>query len=141
MKRAIVILGVLAVVGTLLLLFRARTRAKETPGFQTAAGATPRATATQKQAMPRKETESTANATDAASLTDSPIKDRLRRLEALGRVPDGADMREFELAQQTSWWGRRLDSKTFWKDRVVWLDRSAKLEANQHGRLYPPMPY
>ena len=66
---------------------------------------------------------------------------RLRQIEKLGRVPDGADVWDWWLAQETSWWGKRLDPKAFWKDRVVWLDTSASMAAQRWGRSYPPPPY
>ena len=68
-------------------------------------------------------------------------EDRLSLLEQMGRIPDNPDITDWQLAQQTSWWGKRLDRTAFWKDRVIWLDSSAQYEANRHGRLYPPIPY
>lgn len=66
---------------------------------------------------------------------------RFTRLERLGQVPQDADLWDWSLAQKTSWWGRRLDPKTFWKDRTLWLDASAWQAARRHGRQYPPIPY
>lgn len=66
---------------------------------------------------------------------------RLATLETLGRVPEDATSRDWWLAQQTSWWGKRIDPKKFWSGRVVWLDHSAWLASRRQGRIYPPMPY
>jgi hypothetical protein len=67
--------------------------------------------------------------------------DRLRWLERNEIVPEDADGVDWQLAQQTSWWGKHLDAKEFWKDRAVWLDKSAEDAARRRGRGYPPMPY
>lgn len=67
--------------------------------------------------------------------------DRLRWLEQNGIVPEDADDVDWQLAQQTSWWGKQIDAKQFWKDKVVWLDKSAEDAARRLGRGYPPMPY
>jgi len=67
--------------------------------------------------------------------------ERLARLERLGEVPEDSDTKDQYLAQYTSWWGKRLDPKEFWKDRTMWLDRSASMTARRHGRSYPPIPY
>lgn len=66
--------------------------------------------------------------------------DRLKWLESNGEVPIDADYTDWYLSQKTSWWGKPLDPKTFWKGRVVWEDKSADKEAQRHGRWYPPMP-
>jgi hypothetical protein len=50
-------------------------------------------------------------------------------------------VRDYYLVQWTSWWGKRLDPKEFWKGRVLWCDRSAVAAACSHGRLLPPIPY
>ena len=68
-------------------------------------------------------------------------EDRLSLLEQMGKIPDNPDTTDWQLAQQTSWWGKRLDRASFWKDKVIWLDASAQYEANRYGRLYPPIPY
>lgn len=63
---------------------------------------------------------------------------------SLGAVPDDAVMgrdREWQLAHKTTWWGKPLDPKEFWKGRTIWLDESARLAAARKGRGYPPMPY
>lgn len=70
-----------------------------------------------------------------------PSEARLRLYEALGKLPEDADPREFALAQKTTWWGRDIDPKTFWRRRVVWWDRAAEDEAHRRGRMYPPPPY
>src|SRR3954470_15457905 len=49
--------------------------------------------------------------------------------------------RDWHLAEETSWWGRALDPRTFWEGRVVWLDESSISSARRHGRAYPPPPY
>jgi hypothetical protein len=67
--------------------------------------------------------------------------DRLRWLERNRIVPEDADIVDWQLAQQTSWWGKPIDAKEFWKDRVVWLDKSAEDAAKHRGRGYPPLPY
>ncbi len=64
----------------------------------------------------------------------------LFQLEMLGRVPDDANERTWRLCEKTSWWGRRLDSTSFWSNRVVWLSQEAESEAHAHGRGYPPIP-
>jgi hypothetical protein len=80
--------------------------------------------------------------TERAALTD---EEHLSFLESFGSIPEdskrGEDWRDWHLATRTSWWGRKLDPKEFWKARPVWLDESAKFEALRHGRLYPPIPY
>ena len=68
-------------------------------------------------------------------------KDRIALLEKLGCVPEDADMSDYFLAEETSWWGKRLDPEEFWKDRVVWYDWAIVRDANRYGRSYPPMPY
>jgi hypothetical protein len=68
-------------------------------------------------------------------------RDMLNYLEQNGEVPEDADHVDWQLAQQTSWWGKRLDPKTFWSGRVVWSDISARMAARKHGRFYPPIPY
>jgi hypothetical protein len=67
--------------------------------------------------------------------------DRLRWLERNGIVPEDADIVDWQLAQQASWWGKPLDSKEFWKDQVVWYDKASEQRARRKGRAYPPMPY
>ena len=68
--------------------------------------------------------------------------DRLKWLEQNGRVPDDAEYgdNDWYLAQNTSWWGKPIDPKIFWKNRVIWDDDSADLAARRHGRAYPPIP-
>lgn len=70
------------------------------------------------------------------------LKERFRWLEKYGKVPEDADYGSIDwvLAQKTSWWGKRLDPREFWKDRVVWLDEAAQKAARSHGRFYPPIP-
>jgi hypothetical protein len=67
--------------------------------------------------------------------------DRVGWLESLGKLPDGASVRDMYLAQRTSWWGKRLDPTEFWKGRVIWCDASARAAANSYGRMWPPIPY
>jgi hypothetical protein len=71
------------------------------------------------------------------------VKDasRLLYLEQLGEVPRGANLHDIMLASKTTWWGKPLDPKKFWKGRVVWCDSSAKAAAAARGRAWPPMPY
>jgi hypothetical protein len=69
------------------------------------------------------------------------IRDRLRYLEDLDHVPEDGDPEDWRLAEKTSWWGKPIDPKAFWRDRVVWPDEAAVLAANRRGRRYPPIPY
>ena len=70
-------------------------------------------------------------------------QERLKWLERSGEVPDDAvnGNIDWQLAQRTSWWGKPLDPKVFWKNRVVWLDKDAEMTARRHGRDYPPLPF
>ncbi len=77
----------------------------------------------------------------AATAGVANAEERLRKLEQLGCVPEDGDEWDFWLAQRTSWWGKPIDPKGFWKDRVLWLDTSASLAARRRGRQYPPIPY
>lgn len=76
-----------------------------------------------------------------AQRTNMSRPDRLRLLESLGEVPFDANETDWQLAESTSWWGRRLNPSEFWRGRVVWLDDSARMAARRHGRGYPPPPY
>ena len=67
--------------------------------------------------------------------------DELEILEKLGYVPKMSKVSVSILAEQTSWWGKRLDPEEFWKDRVIWYDELAEYSARSRGRGYPPMPY
>jgi hypothetical protein len=67
--------------------------------------------------------------------------DRLRSLEEYGEVPAESDEVDWLLAPNTSWWGKPLDPKEFWKGRIIWLDSSAQRAAQRRGRSFPPMPY
>lgn len=66
---------------------------------------------------------------------------RLRLLEKNGEVFLDAEIREYQLAQKTSWWGKPLNPTNFWMGRVLWLDAEARAAAHRHGREWPPMPY
>ena len=68
-------------------------------------------------------------------------KERMQWLERLGRIPDDADNTDWQIAQKTSWWGKRIDPGEFWKGRVVWWDKSAEKAAEERGRRFPPLPY
>jgi len=68
-------------------------------------------------------------------------KERIAVLERLGYVPDNPDMSDYFYAEKTSWWGNKLDTITFWSNRVVWLDEKATFDARRRGRAYPPIPY
>ena len=69
-------------------------------------------------------------------------KERFAILEKAGQLPENDhDIKDWQLAQHTTWWGKPLDPKKFWKGRVLWNDAKATSDAQQHGRLYPPMPY
>ena len=70
-------------------------------------------------------------------------RERLKWLERNGEVPKDAingDI-DWQLAQRTSWWGKPLDPKVFWKNQVLWLDKNAEMTARRHGREYPPLPF
>jgi hypothetical protein len=68
--------------------------------------------------------------------------ERFKYLERLHYVPQFAEMpRDWLLAQKTTWWGNPIDPQEFWKDRVLWIDRSAESAAQSRGRAFPPMPY
>jgi hypothetical protein len=45
------------------------------------------------------------------------------------------------LSGVTSWRGKPLDPKEFWKGKTIWLDTTALLAAQKHGRFYPPIPF
>ena len=68
-------------------------------------------------------------------------KERIALLEKLGYIPIPSDITDLLLADKTTWWGKRLDPKEFWKGKVIWNDRIAEFEANRRGRGYPPIPY
>jgi hypothetical protein len=68
-------------------------------------------------------------------------EERSRLLEKIGFLPDDADNIDCMLAENTSWWGKRLDPKIFWADKVVWYDEIAEWEARRRGRGWPPLPY
>lgn len=65
----------------------------------------------------------------------------LQWLENYGKVPMDADQAEWELSKKATWWGKPLDPKTFWKDKVLWMDDVARREAYGHGRRFPPIPF
>ena len=67
-------------------------------------------------------------------------EERLRWLQGYGQVPEDADHIDWRLAQQTSWWGKGLNSDQFWTNRVVWLSATNQMDARRHGRMYPPIP-
>ena len=46
-------------------------------------------------------------------------QERLDQIEKLGHVPEDAEMpRDWNLAQQTTWWGKPMDAKTFWNTGI-----------------------
>ncbi len=67
-------------------------------------------------------------------------------LQRLGEVPEGASfatregMRDWRIAAYTTWWGKKLDPRQFWKQRTIWNDDSAQSAALRRGRAYPPIP-
>ena len=67
--------------------------------------------------------------------------EKINLFETLGYIPIPADMSDYYLAEKTTWWGKRLDPKEFWTNRVVWFDSSAEYRAKHYGRGYPPIPY
>lgn len=76
-------------------------------------------------------------ATPGTSSTDQ----YLAEMERLKELPLHANARDRRIAQMTSWWGKPLDPKAFWKNKTIWLDIKAKEAANRVGRLYPPIPF
>ena len=66
--------------------------------------------------------------------------DRLALMERLGHVFEDADWDEFNIAEDTTWWGKRIDPLLFWSNRVVWLDEGAMNKAWRYGRSWPPIP-
>lgn len=66
---------------------------------------------------------------------------RFNWLEKYGSVPDDADRTDWQLAKNTTWWGKPLDTKAFWNGKVVWLSREARKDSLKYGRKYPPIPY
>lgn len=70
------------------------------------------------------------------------VRPRFWRLQFVGRLPDNAKYPDdLFMAEQTYWWGKRLDPKQFWAGKVVWHDEVSQAEAARYGRGYPPMPY
>ena len=67
--------------------------------------------------------------------------ERLKWLERNGEVPEDADNIDWELAKQTTWWGKPIDPKKFWEHKVLWSSVQARTEARRLGRFYPPIPY
>jgi hypothetical protein len=70
-------------------------------------------------------------------------KGRWGQLQRLGQVPEGAAYpidADWRIAASTTWWGKPLDPKAFWKGRVIWDDSSAEAAAHRHGREFPPIP-
>ncbi len=64
-------------------------------------------------------------------------------LQRLGQVPSDAPYptdADWSIAPWTTWWGKQLDPKAFWKGRPVWCDDSARMAAHRRGRAYPPIP-
>jgi hypothetical protein len=70
-----------------------------------------------------------------------PSEKRLAELEELGSVPYNASPKDWQLAQKASWWGKPVDTQVFWSNRVVWLDRKTRRDANAYGRTFPPIPF
>ena len=65
-------------------------------------------------------------------------------LEQNGEIPkdatQAAELRVWNLAQRTSWWGKPIDAATFWQGRVKWLDDENDSAASRRGRYFPPIP-
>src|SRR5438874_3801368 len=67
-------------------------------------------------------------------------------LQRLGHVPEGTTRAtregesDWRIAEWTTWWGKPIDPKEFWKNRVIWNDVSALDAAERRGRGYPPIP-
>jgi hypothetical protein len=81
--------------------------------------------------------------TNGRPATESPqteAQKHRQRLEQNGEVPIDADKTDWELAQQTSWWGKPLDPAKFWQDKPIWLDAESLAAARRRGRGYPPIP-
>lgn len=65
-----------------------------------------------------------------------------RMFEDMGHMPDYSQNGEERVAERTSWWGRPLNSATFWSNRVPWGGYSEAIpEANRFGRFWPPPPF
>jgi hypothetical protein len=75
-----------------------------------------------------------------AETNDSRTQKRFERLEKANELPSHAGGLDWELVRKTSWWGKPLDPKEFWKGRAIWLDQKAELDAQRRGRFYPPIP-
>lgn len=86
-------------------------------------------------------TKTTKNVPSLAERQRMTNAERIRLLEKIGCVPDDPDISDYMLAEKTSWWGKRLDPKSFWSNKVVWYDNVAEFEARRRGRGYPPIPY
>ena len=69
--------------------------------------------------------------------------ERLTRadLERLGQLPVSPWTVEQQLAEKTSWWGKPLDSGTFWRNRPIWITQDVRWAANSRGRQCPPIPF
>lgn len=125
MKRSLILIGILIVLGGVLLTLRWSGRAHlnslSAGNFQIAAGS-------------------------IGISTNPPVGSTTSHvyaewLDQQGRVSSNATWAEWHAAEKASWWGKPLDPKMFWKDRVLWLDESAKRDARRHGRFYPPVPF
>lgn len=135
MKRSLIVLTIILCIGTICcVLLRVPGSTCESPAKHA-----PQKLATRvpQQTVPSKEGSSMPMLAERRQMSRW---ERIRLLERMGAVPDDGDAIEYALAESTSWWGKRLDPKTFWRDRVIWYDRTAEFEARRRGRGYPPIP-
>lgn len=89
---------------------------------------------------------STSNKTDYAIARSeqgrNPIlRFTLQELEGMAQLPRNAWPEEEKLAESTSWWGKPLDPKEYWRNRPLWIDAETSWSANARGRLHPPIPF
>lgn len=78
--------------------------------------------------------------TTAFYSTNNALSSRVDILERLGAVPENASQADWTLAARTTWWGKRIDPKEFWRGRTVWLSDENLSAARRKGRAYPPVP-
>ena len=135
--KALIFIVILIVAGRTGLSLLAPSR--NAPGVPGQAGTAPRAPGVGRGATAGAKAQPPVSLADRRRMTET---ERLRWLERNGEVPEDAEMPlDWNLAEQTSWWGKPLDRKVFWKDRVVWLDETADSAARRRGRGFPPIPY
>lgn len=82
-----------------------------------------------------------SHGTNTPASSSSRFNQRLNELEQAGELPPTASPLDRQVARNTSWWGKPLDPKTFWKNKAIWLDTEARVAAHRHGRQFPPIPF